>query len=54
MGNAVPGPQRQLQTGAQLKECDRSIFKLLAYHALRLQAQAVAVESNGLLQVFDA
>src|SRR5262245_32117006 len=54
MGNALPRPERKLQPCLEIEERHCPIFELRADDSLRLEAEAVAVEADGPVQVVDA
>jgi hypothetical protein len=51
--DAPPWPQREPQTGLQVEERDGAVLELRADDAVGLQAETVAVEPDGPLQVVD-
>jgi hypothetical protein len=53
VGDALAGPEPELQARLQLEESDRAVGELLADDTLGLQTQAVAIEAERPLQVID-
>src|SRR5688500_12830090 len=51
MAKAFARPDGQLQAGLQIKERHGAMFELLADNPLRLEAQTIAIEAKGALQV---
>jgi hypothetical protein len=52
-GQAAAGPEGELQSRLEIEERYRAVLELGADDALRGEAKAVAVESDGAFQVVD-
>ena len=54
MSNTASRPERDLQAGLQIEERNCAVLVLCTNNAVRLQAEAVAVETNCPLQTVNA